>query len=138
MQFFTTILAALALAVSTTTATPIDARAKLIVVTPEITKPVAGDLWTVGTQQLVQWDTSDIPDEAKNYTGSIVLGYSDGVTDSENLDFAHPLAKGFLLTAGSQSVTVPDVVNRTTYFVVLMGDSGNRSPYFTIEPAYTY
>ena len=87
MQFFTAILTALALAVSTTTATPIDARAKLIVVSPEIRKPEAGDLWTVGTQQLVEWDTSDIPDEAKNYTGSILLGYFEGMTDSEHLDF---------------------------------------------------
>lgn len=86
MKFFTAIVSVLALAVSTTTATPVDARAELIVVTPHITAPADGDVWTIGSEQLVQWDTSAIPDEAKNQTGSIVLGFDDG-TGSENLDF---------------------------------------------------
>jgi len=87
MKFFTVILSALALAVSTTTATPVDARAALIVVTPPVTSPKAGDIWTIGTGQLVEWDTSDIPDEAKDYTGTIVLGFDDGFSSSENLDY---------------------------------------------------
>ena len=86
MKFFTAIVSVLALAVSTTSATPIDARAELIVVTPHITSPADGDVWTVGSEQLVQWDTSAIPDEAKSQTGSIVLGFDDG-TGSENLDY---------------------------------------------------
>jgi len=131
------ILSALALAVSTTTATPIDARAALIVVAPPVTAPKAGDVWNVGDEQLVQWDTSKIPDEAKSYTGTIVLGYYEGDDDTdEHLDYENPLAQGFLLTAGSQSVTVPNKPYGPSYFVVLIGDSGNRSGLFTIEPAY--
>jgi len=87
MQFFTAILSALALAVSTTTATPVDARGALIVVTPPVTSPKAGDIWPIGSGQLVQWDTSGIPDQARDYTGSIVLGYDDGFSSSENLDY---------------------------------------------------
>jgi len=87
MQFFTAILSALALAVSTTTATPVDARGALIVVNPPVTSPKAGDLWTVGAAELVKWDTSGIPDQAKDYTGSIVLGFDDGFSSSENLDY---------------------------------------------------
>jgi len=88
MKFFTVILSALALAVSTTTATPIDARAALIVVNPQVTAPKAGDTWTTGSEQLVKWDTSKIPTEAKNYTGTIVLGYYEGDDNTnEHLDY---------------------------------------------------
>jgi len=87
MQFFAAILSALALAVSTTTATPVDGRAALDVVSPPITSPHAGDVWPVGSEQLVQWDTSGIPGEAQGNTGSIVLGYDDGFSSSENLDY---------------------------------------------------
>jgi len=133
MKFFTVILSALALAVSTTTATPVDARTSLVVVSPPITSPHAGDIWPVGSEQLVQWDTSGIPDKARGNTGSIVLGYDDGWSSSENLDFQNPLAQGFPLTAGSQWVKVPYKPYRTSYFVVLKGDSGNESARFTIE-----
>jgi len=85
MKFFTALLSALALAASTTTATPVAERSTLIVVTPEITSPGAGDDWPVGTQQTVTWETRDIPPEAQGYTGEILLGFNDGTTSSENL-----------------------------------------------------
>jgi hypothetical protein len=84
MKFFTALLSALALAASTTIATPIAERSMLIVVTPPITSPVAGDDWPIGTEQTVTWDTTDIPPEAQDYTGEILLGFDDG-TNSENL-----------------------------------------------------
>ncbi|KAI0248623.1 hypothetical protein BJV78DRAFT_778497 [Lactifluus subvellereus] len=132
MQFLTTLLSALALAASTT-ASPISdpKRSELVVVSPTITSPHAGDSWPVGSNQNVTWDTSNIPPDGKNNTGTIVLGYDDG-SGSENLDFENPLATGFLLMAGSQQVKVPYVQYRSTYFVVLFGDSGNKSPEFTI------
>jgi len=132
MQFLTTLLSALALAASTT-AEPIRVakRSDLIVFSPPITSPRAGDRWQVGSLQTVTWDTSNIPPSGKNNGGTILLGFNDG-SGSENLDSDHPLASGFLLTAGSHQITVPQVQNRTHYFVVLFGDSGNMSPEFTI------
>jgi hypothetical protein len=94
MQFLTTLLSALALAASTTTASPIAApapdsaaiaaRSELIVFSPHITSPSPGVTWPVGSQQTVQWDTSAIPVEGRNYTGFILLGFNNG-TESENL-----------------------------------------------------
>jgi len=136
MQFFTALLSALVLAVSTN-ATPVHVAERtdlteLIVVVPQITSPVQGDIWRVNSTQTVTWNTSNIPESGKNNTGHILLGYVDGNSTSENLDFIHPLAAGFLLTAGCQNVTVPDVLPRTTYMIILLGDSGNTSPEFSI------
>jgi hypothetical protein len=45
----------------------------------------------------------------------------------------HPLAEGFDIRDGHRTIRVPDVPPRNNYIVVVMGDSGNRSPEFTIE-----
>jgi len=134
MQFFTTLLSALVLAVSTT-ATPvrIAERAKLIVYGPPITSPQGGDTWFVGSKQVVSWDTTNMPPAAANYTGTIYLGYHEDGSISEHLDISelfecfgchrthtrveNPLATGFLLSTGYQSVTVPYVVPRDRYIV---------------------
>jgi hypothetical protein len=84
MNLFTALLSTLALAASTTTATPVEPRAELIVVAPHVLSPAANDNWPVGTQQTVKWDTTQIPPQAQNFTGSLYLGYEDG-TGSENL-----------------------------------------------------
>ncbi|KAI0061492.1 hypothetical protein BV25DRAFT_1826628 [Artomyces pyxidatus] len=102
---------------------------KRIVVSPHITSPSASTVWNVGDKVTVTWDTSTIP-EPKNFTGSLVLGFE--TPNSENLDAANPLATGFLLTDGQVDITVPNVPSKTTYIVVLFGDSGNASPEFTI------
>jgi len=52
---------------------------------PHITAPSEGDVWTVGSTQLVTWDTGDIPHYAKDNTGTLLLGYFDGSTH-EHLD----------------------------------------------------
>jgi hypothetical protein len=137
MQFFTALFTALILAVSTN-ATPIHVAerselAELIVVAPPVTSPSQGEIWQVGSTQLVTWDASNIPESAKNRTGIILLGYIDGDTLSEHLNYTNPLASGFPLTAGCQNVTVPDVLPKTTYIIILLGDSGNSSPQFSIE-----
>ncbi|KAL5519926.1 hypothetical protein ACEPAG_1586 [Sanghuangporus baumii] len=104
-----------------------------IVYNPMITYPTAGVVWTVGERKTITWKTDEIPDELKNSTGTILLGYNE--EDSENLDIAHPLATGFNLSDGQVNVTVPDDPARSDYIVVLFGDSGNASPEFTIKSA---
>ncbi|KAL5524450.1 hypothetical protein ACEPAF_9590 [Sanghuangporus sanghuang] len=104
-----------------------------IVYNPLITYPTAGVVWTVGETKTITWETSEIPEELRNSTGTILLGYNED--DSENLDIAQPLATGFNLTDGQVNVTVPEKQERSDYIVVLFGDSGNASPEFTIKSA---
>ncbi|KAJ2981552.1 hypothetical protein NUW54_g10856 [Trametes sanguinea] len=99
----------------------------------------------------IVWDVSDRPHEVTNYKGKAVLGYlTDGDDNNEHLQFEHPLAEGFNLTAGHVKVRVPDMDPRNEYIVVresyayfiattvdmehaaVFGDSGNRSPKFNI------
>ncbi|KAH9060459.1 hypothetical protein EDB87DRAFT_1562079 [Lactarius vividus] len=131
MQFFTALFSALVLAVSTT-ATPVHVakRSELIVVSPTITSPTEGARWPILSQQVVTWDTSDIPPSGQNNTGRILLGYLEDGDDSEHLNWE--LASGFLLTAGCQNVTVPLVRPRDTYVLALLGDAANLSPKFSI------
>ncbi|KIY45186.1 hypothetical protein FISHEDRAFT_5943, partial [Fistulina hepatica ATCC 64428] len=97
---------------------------------PPITYPTTGTIWDVGSTYTVTWDTSDPPSQVTNYNGELLLGYlEDG---SENLMVGDPLAQNFNLTDGSVDITVPDVATRDDYIVVLLGDSGNASPEFTI------
>ncbi|KAI0654189.1 hypothetical protein C8Q70DRAFT_1029184, partial [Cubamyces menziesii] len=78
-------------------------------------------------------DMSTRPRQVTNYEGRLVLGYlEDGDEVNEHLDFDHPLAEGFNLTQGQIHVHVPYVDSANDYIVVLFGDSGNRSPRFTI------
>ncbi|KAL5482531.1 hypothetical protein ACEPAI_9125 [Sanghuangporus weigelae] len=104
-----------------------------IVYNPMITYPTAGVVWTVGERKTITWKTDEIPEELRNSTGTILLGYNED--NSENLDIAHPLATGFNLTDGQVNVTVPVKSARSDYIVVLFGDSGNASPEFTIKSA---
>ena len=117
-------------------------RASTVVVSPPITSPEAGDVWPVGSVQTVTWDTSGIPAGSSSWTGEILLGYVEEGSTNEHLDIRactfpssmcvtlanfcacrrrgsaeHPLAQGFLLTAGAVNVTVPDVTTRNDYVV---------------------
>lgn len=65
-------------------ASPLVARAGQVVWSPPITAPEAGDVWTVGSTQLVSWDTNEVPPSAANNTGTLLLGYWDD--SGENLD----------------------------------------------------
>lgn len=69
-----------------------------------------------------------------NARGKLVLGYkSDDKKDpNEHLDLDHPLARDIKLKNGEYKIKVPNVVGRSTYIVVLFGDSGNASQEFTI------
>ncbi|KAH9039886.1 hypothetical protein EDB85DRAFT_2141002 [Lactarius pseudohatsudake] len=105
MQFFTALLSALVLAVSTT-ATPVHVteRSELVVDSPIITSPTRGEIWPILSQQVVNSDD-------KLYW---------------------ELASGFLLTVGSQNVTVPNVPPKNKYVIALIGGSGDLSPEFSI------
>ncbi|KAH9977584.1 hypothetical protein BJV74DRAFT_901563 [Russula compacta] len=103
---------------------------KRIVIDPHITSPDAATVWTPGNDELVTWDTSTVPPTG-DYNGTLLLGYQ--TDNSENLDLEHPLAVGFSLRDGSVRVTCPVVSPANNYIVVLMGDSGNASPQFTIS-----
>ncbi|KAK0188062.1 hypothetical protein F5146DRAFT_740583 [Armillaria mellea] len=103
------------------------------VISPPITSPTAGAVWTVGQTVTVTWNTTVIPpaSQVTNPIGKIVLGHQ--ANDSLNLDLDHPLASNFQLTDGQVDITVPDVEPRDDYIIVLFGDSGNTSPEFTIQ-----
>ncbi|KAJ6525282.1 hypothetical protein DFH09DRAFT_996190 [Mycena vulgaris] len=93
---------------------------------PPILNPTADSVWTVGEVETVTWNATGIP---AGVTGMIMLGFL--TPDSEHLSVT--LASGFNLTDEKVNVTVPAVVSRTNYIVVLFGDSGNASPEFTIQ-----
>ncbi|KAK0504097.1 hypothetical protein EDD18DRAFT_1132043 [Armillaria luteobubalina] len=103
------------------------------VISPPITSPTAGAVWTVGQTVMVTWNTTVIPpaSQVTNPIGKIVLGHQ--ANNSLNLDLDHPLASNFQLTDGQVDITVPDVEPRDDYIIVLFGDSGNTSPEFTIQ-----
>ncbi|KIK57146.1 hypothetical protein GYMLUDRAFT_46378 [Collybiopsis luxurians FD-317 M1] len=103
------------------------------VVDPPITSPTASTVWHSGETVTVTWDTSNInASTLTNPNGEVVLGWMANPTDSEHLMLNPPLAQNFPLIAGNVTFTVPSVVTRTNYIVVLFGDSGNISPTFTI------
>ncbi|KAJ7367105.1 hypothetical protein DFH08DRAFT_836562 [Mycena albidolilacea] len=106
-------------------AAPLDSRT---VFAPPITSPTEQSVWKVGQTQTVTWDATGIP---AGVMGKIQLGYLDPNSPGEHLSTI--LATGFNLTDEKVRITVPPVVTRSSYIVVLFGDSGNISPQFTIQ-----
>ncbi|KAF8415459.1 hypothetical protein L210DRAFT_3431465 [Boletus edulis BED1] len=92
---------------------------------PTINYPNKWTVWCVGASHHVYWDASNPPPQITNPHGSIYL-----VTNNM-VDFDHPLAQGFLLTAGVATITVPSVPPGW-YQVDLDGDSGDWSAPFQI------
>ncbi|KAF9469379.1 hypothetical protein BDZ94DRAFT_1133825, partial [Collybia nuda] len=117
-------LAALLLACTTlVSSTPVVPRAGagvLDVFVPPILEPTASTVWKIGQTVTVTWDTSNAPENISNGSGVILKGTFDY------------LAKDFDLRAGSVDLVVP-VVTPGKYQIILLGDSGNVSPEFTIE-----
>ncbi|CAO1631027.1 unnamed protein product [Sympodiomycopsis kandeliae] len=103
-----------------------------IVYNPHILTPKAGDVWHADKNHKVTWKTSDIPDELQDGTAEVRLGYlPENGQGGENLRWI--LAKKVPLTDGSVTFKLPaDLRSRNDYIVVLLGDSGNASPKFTI------
>ncbi|KAH8555295.1 hypothetical protein BGW37DRAFT_132277 [Umbelopsis sp. PMI_123] len=105
-----------------------------LVYSPKITKPDGSTKWRAGGTFTVTWDPNSAGAPIPNdYTGTIMLGYLlNGDKYNEHLQWT--LAEGFKLNSGSQQVTLPsDLETRTSYIIVLFGDSGNASPQFTIK-----
>ncbi|KAI0784341.1 hypothetical protein C8Q75DRAFT_392209 [Abortiporus biennis] len=88
---------------------------------PPVTAPVEGAVWKSG-----ETDTSSAPVNITNSVGFILLR-SNGITTPV------VLADNFSILQGQVEVTVPSVLTRDDYSIVLFGDSGNFSPDFTIE-----
>jgi hypothetical protein len=111
-----------------------------IVINPTITVPNANTKWRAGGTFVVKWETTyndgekqvAIPSAQKGY---IKLGYLEN-DDPYNEHLLWDLASDFNLDSGAQSITLPsDLETKRTYIIVLMGDSGNASPKFTIRAA---
>ncbi|ORY99352.1 hypothetical protein BCR43DRAFT_513470 [Syncephalastrum racemosum] len=106
-----------------------------IVWNPQITEPSSATVWKAGDNVNVKWDTTiqgeKIPD---GVDGIIKLGYLEDGSINEHLYWT--LAGNFPLNRGYQNVTLPsDLETKDSYIIVLMGDSGNASPKFTIQSA---
>ncbi|KAF5336627.1 hypothetical protein D9758_015933 [Tetrapyrgos nigripes] len=128
---FATVLAAS----SSVFATPVNVnqRAALSVFTPPMTSPAEGDVWVVGTQRNVTWDTSNAPPVLSNPIGQVILRNFRLETEGiANIGVPVNLVHGFDILSGSVEVTVPDVPNADDYFLNLFGDSGDTGPNFTI------
>ncbi|KAH9479169.1 hypothetical protein JR316_0007755 [Psilocybe cubensis] len=82
--------------------------AALDVFVPPITKPVAGEIWTSGQQQLVTWDVSNAPATITNKVGLVKLRKDDLTTPLI-------LAENFNILDGQIEVTVPLVVEGSDY-----------------------
>ncbi|KAI0741472.1 hypothetical protein C8Q80DRAFT_138283 [Daedaleopsis nitida] len=70
-------------------------------------------------------DTSNPPANITNTIGTITLRKGGQVTPVV-------VAQGFPIASGRVEVAVPAVISGTDYQLVLIGDSGNVSPDFTI------
>ncbi|KAF5349848.1 hypothetical protein D9758_014032 [Tetrapyrgos nigripes] len=123
LTVFATVLAASSVVLATPAS--VKKRAALDVFVPPITSPVAGDVWVVGQQKNVTWDTSNAPAHITNPIGQILLAKGGPITGDV-------LADGFDILIGSIEVTVPDVVDGDDYAIILLGDASNYSPEFTI------
>ncbi|KAK1226267.1 hypothetical protein PQX77_010740 [Marasmius sp. AFHP31] len=106
-------------------------RGELIVHRPRIIQASIGARWQRGQTRTVSWDTSDLPREKENATGTLLLGFLE--ESDENLDIDHPLADNFPLKKGFVTFTVPKHLERKNgYIVALLGDSGNISGPFAV------
>jgi len=98
---------------------------------PRITDPKEGSVWRAGEVVKVTWDTKNPPKHITNSNGVLSLRTTNGFVQGPG-GLGEPLASNFSLFDGHVKVTVPKVPGRDDYQVVLFGDSGNESPFFTI------
>ncbi|KAH9979982.1 hypothetical protein BGW80DRAFT_1163751 [Lactifluus volemus] len=99
------------------------------VITVHITEPHADTIWSAGSFKMVKWDLPTFHYD-HNSTAKIYLGYLEG--NNEHLCLHNPLATKVLVSAGKVQVKVPNVPFGKDYVVVFYGDTGDRSPPFTI------
>ncbi|KAF8145737.1 hypothetical protein K438DRAFT_1629583 [Mycena galopus ATCC 62051] len=98
------------------------------VYTPPVTYPHAGTVWIVGQTHNVTWNTTNPPARITNPIGQITLRKANRTTTGKLV-----LATNFSILLGRIEVKVPHVKAGNDYQLVLFGDSGNFSPYFTIR-----
>ncbi|KAJ7600815.1 hypothetical protein C8J56DRAFT_18757 [Mycena floridula] len=97
---------------------------------PPILSPKNNAVWKAGSVQTVSWNTRDAPKRITNSKGMIVLGKGKLMLEQYII---HPLAKDFNILNGKQNITVPRGLKPgKDYFIVVFGDSGNRSANITI------
>ncbi|KAF7767916.1 hypothetical protein Agabi119p4_7159 [Agaricus bisporus var. burnettii] len=76
----------------------------------------------------VTWDTSKAPKQITNRKGRIILAFKTRL-----VGLSSPLAQDFDILLGKFNVTVPkNTAPGKDYQLVLMGDSGNYGPKFSI------
>ncbi|KAF8880228.1 hypothetical protein CPB84DRAFT_1669058, partial [Gymnopilus junonius] len=92
---------------------------------PPVTFPKNGTVWHIREHTHVSWDTTNHPVNITNKEGLILLRKAQVGTPVI-------LGNGFDILQGKVAVTVPWVVDGDDYQIVLLGDSGNFSPFFTI------
>ncbi|KAJ3475658.1 hypothetical protein NLI96_g11692 [Meripilus lineatus] len=92
---------------------------------PRIITPDASTVWHSGEIQTVTWDISDAPQNITNSIGFILLRAGEISTPVI-------LADNFNILDAQVNLTVPNVLTRDDFSIVLFGDSGNFSPQFTI------
>ncbi|GJE89472.1 hypothetical protein PsYK624_055730 [Phanerochaete sordida] len=94
---------------------------------PKITNPHLGTILEVGQKYNVTWDTDNAPAQITNPLGQIIFAQ-----DGRLVGLDHPLTANFSILKGWEEITVPFVETDFDYAVVLIGDSGNFSPNFSI------
>ncbi|KAI0086235.1 hypothetical protein BDY19DRAFT_895304 [Irpex rosettiformis] len=124
MKVFSTLVSFLTAAVAVS-ASPAQHAAR-DVWTPRVLYPHSGTVWYSGQRHNVTWDLSSQPVNITNNNGFILL--RSGTFETPVI-----VGYGFLLTSGRVEITVPDVLSRSDYSLVLFGDSGNWGEEFTIN-----
>ncbi|KAI0737539.1 hypothetical protein C8Q80DRAFT_1114968 [Daedaleopsis nitida] len=94
---------------------------------PDILYPHYQTVWYSGQIHNVTWDLSHKPADVSDPIGTITLRKGGIAQASEFV-----VAENFPLADGHVEVTVPGVLSGDDYQLVLIGDSGNVSPMFTI------
>ncbi|KAI0086236.1 hypothetical protein BDY19DRAFT_1059093 [Irpex rosettiformis] len=93
---------------------------------PKVLYPHAGTVWYSGQRHNVTWDLSSQPVNITNNPAFILL-------KTENFVTPVVLGYNFLLTDGRVEITVPDVISRPDYSVVLVGTGDNWGDQFRIN-----
>lgn len=102
-----------------------------IVYNPTITAPTSGQSFPAGSKTTVTWSVDGLPDSLKDSKVEIRLGYAPSKDDPgyhEKWELGH-----FPIQDAKAEVTLPsDLEPRSDYLFVVLGDSGNFSPHFTV------
>ncbi|GAA5979631.1 hypothetical protein JCM10908_002990 [Rhodotorula pacifica] len=106
---------------------------------PPFLFPQGGEIWTAGQSYSASWNQNlpeGIPIQNVSQTANLVLGYKSGVEGDISQHLKWTLASNISLYApapNSVDFELPaNLVSRDSYFLVLLGSTGNTSPLFSI------